>query len=76
MRLLAFEHHNVFQAFSTLSTSGRIDFMDKLSEIYLDLMDSLYEFLILKQDRKRILSEIKKTTLKPFEALPVSKIKI
>lgn len=39
-------------------------------------MDSLYEFLILNQDRKRILSELKKTSLKPFEALDASKIKI
>jgi hypothetical protein len=40
--------------------------MDKLSEIYLDLMDSLYEFLILNEDRKRILSELKKNYLSPF----------
>jgi hypothetical protein len=39
-------------------------------------MDSLYEFLILRQDHKRILSDLKKCSLKPFEALSVSKIKI
>jgi len=66
MRLLAFKHDNVFQAFSTLSVDNKTDLMDKLSEIYLDLMDSLYEFLILNEDRKRILSELKKNHLRPF----------
>jgi hypothetical protein len=47
MRLMAFKQDDIFQAFSTLPKLNRTEFMDKIDDIFLNLMDSLYEFLIL-----------------------------
>lgn len=51
-RLLAYRHNHYFSAFKSLPENMRSNFVTKLEEINVELMDSLFTHLIANQNRK------------------------